>query len=103
MIRAEFYEKNGKLSGFRLSGHAGLASRGRDVACAAVSSAVQLAVNLLDEFGCSPDVKVGENVIKCTADCQDDTASRLLYRLKQHFEAVLEEFPNTIKITISEV
>ena len=103
MIRAEFYEKNGKLSGFRLNGHAGLASRGKDVACASVSSAVQLAVNLLDEFGCSPDVKIGDNVIKCVANIQNDTASRILYRLKQHFEAVLEEFPKTIKITISEV
>ncbi len=103
MIRAEFYETKGKLSGFRISGHAGLAARGRDVACAAVSSAVQLTVNLLDEFGCSPFVKAGENVIKCTADSCSDDASRMLERLKQHFEAILEEFPNTIKITISEV
>ncbi len=103
MIRAEFYETKGKISGFRLSGHAGMAARGRDVACAAVSSAVQLTVNLLDEFGCSPVVKTGDNIIKCTAgNCFDD-ASRMLGRLKQHFEAVLEEFPNTIKIIISEV
>lgn len=103
MIRAEFYETKGRLSGFRISGHAGLAARGRDVACAAVSSAVQLTVNLLDEFGCSPSVKAGENIIKCTVDSRSDDASRMLERLKQHFEAIVEEFPNTIKITISEV
>ena len=28
---------------------------------------------------------------------------RLLNVLKQHFEAILDEFPNTIKIIISEV
>lgn len=103
MIRAEFYESKGKLSGFRLSGHAGMAANGRDVACASVSSAVQLTVNLLDEFGCFPVVKTGINVIKCTAGSRLDDASRMFGRLKQHFEAILEEFPNTIKIIISEV
>lgn len=103
MIRAEFYESKGKISGFRLSGHAGMAANGRDVACASVSSAVQLTVNLLDEFECSPVVKMGVNVIKCTASSCSDNASRMFRRLKQHFEAILEEFPNTIKITISEV
>lgn len=103
MIRAEFYETKGKISGFRLSGHAGMAARGRDVACASVSSAVQLTVNLLDEFGCYPVVKTGINTITCTVGSRSDDASRMLGRLKQHFEAILEEFPNTIKITISEV
>ena len=84
-----------------MAGHAGLAESGKDVACAAVSSAVQLIVNLLDEFGCEPDVKVGEDVIICKAS--GEHAGRLLKRLKQHFEAILEEFPGTIKITISEV
>ena len=101
MIRAEFYGSSGELTGFKMSGHADLAESGRDVACAAVSSAVQLIVNLLDEFGCEPDVKVGEDVIICKAS--GDNAGKLLYRLKQHFEAILEEFPGTIKITISEV
>ena len=102
MIRAEFYGSKGSLKGFELSGHAGFAESGRDVACAAVSSAVQLMVNILDEFGCKPDVKVGENVIICMTSGGSE-ASRLLDRLKEHFEAILEEFPETIKITISEV
>ncbi len=103
MIRAEFYETKGKLIGFRISGHAGFALNGRDVVCAAVSSAVQLTVNLLDNFECSPDVKVGDNVIRCTIGNDAAESSKILEELKRHIEAVIEEFPKTIKITISEV
>ena len=102
MIQAKFYGSNGILTGFSFSGHAGLAEAGHDVACAAVSSAVQLTANMLEEFGFSPDIRVGDNLIECNV-APDKVASRMLDQLKQHFEAILEEFPNTINITISEV
>ena len=103
MIRAEFYEKKGLLTGFKFSGHSGYAAAGEDVACAAVSSAVQLTANILEEFGHSPQINVGDNVIECICKDGGDAPSRLLNVLKQNFEAILEEFPKTIKIIISEV
>ena len=103
MIRAEFYEKQGLLTGFRFSGHSGYAETGKDVVCAAVSSAVQLTANILNELGMEPDVNVGDNVIECICKNGGEIPPRLLNVLKQHFEAILEEYPNTIKITISEV
>ena len=103
MIRAEFYEKQGLLTGFKFSGHSGYAESGKDVVCAAVSSAVQLTANILQEFGMEPSVNVGDNVIECICGEVSEDSSRLLNVLKQHFEAILEEYPNTIKITISEV
>ncbi|EWM53593.1 ribosomal-processing cysteine protease Prp [Ruminococcus flavefaciens] len=103
MIRAEFYEKKGNLTGFKFSGHSGYAEAGEDVACAAVSSAVQLAVNILEELGCESEVSIGDNIIECICKNDGDISNRLLYVLKQHLEAILEEFPNTIKIIISEV
>ncbi|MCR4794979.1 MULTISPECIES: ribosomal-processing cysteine protease Prp [Ruminococcus] len=103
MIRAEFYEKKGLLTGFRFSGHSGYADAGEDVACAAVSSAVQLTANILEELGHSPDISVGDNVIECICGNGGDVPSRVLNVLRKHFEAILEEFPNTIKIIISEV
>ncbi|MBQ3885530.1 MAG: ribosomal-processing cysteine protease Prp [Ruminococcus sp.] len=102
MIRADFYESKGVLKGFSFSGHSGYAESGSDIVCASVSSAVQFTVNLLEEFGCSPDVKVEENLIKCTVK-SDDNSSRILNQLRLHFGSILEEFPGTIKITISEV
>ena len=102
MIRAEFYEKKGLLTGFKFSGHSGYADVGEDVACAAVS-AVQLTANILDELGLSPEINVGDNVIECICGSGGDVPSRVLNVLRQHFEAILEEFPKTIKIIISEV
>ena len=102
MIQAKFYESKGILTGFSFSGHSGYAEAGQDVACAAVSSAVQLTANMLEEFGYSPDVKVGDNIIECRV-APDKDASRMLGQLRLHFESILEEFPNTINITISEV
>lgn len=103
MIAAEFYKKNGNFSGFRISGHAGLAAAGKDVACAAVSSAVQLTVNLLSVFGCEPEAYAVNNVVKCTASANTEAAETIIGQLKLHFESIVEEFPKTIKITISEV
>ena len=102
MIRAEFSKSKGHLTGFTFSGHSGYGEHGGDVACAAVSSAVQLTVNMLAEFGFVPDVNVGDNIIVCSVK-PSDGASRMLEQLRLHFESILEEFPNTIKITISEV
>lgn len=103
MIRAELYESKGLLNGFRISGHAGYAEKGSDVVCAAVSSAVQLIVNLLDEFDCEPQMSVEDNAVECRITASFDTASAMLGQLRLHFETILEEFPKTIKITISEV
>ena len=103
MIRAEFYDSKGLLNGFSISGHAGYAEKGSDVVCASVSSAVQLIVNLLNEFDCEPKMNIGENIVECKTTSSPNTASAMLEQLKLHFEAILEEFPKTIKITISEV
>ncbi|MBQ9808149.1 MAG: ribosomal-processing cysteine protease Prp [Ruminococcus sp.] len=102
MIQAKFYGSKGNLVGFRISGHSGYAERGSDVACAAVSSAVQLTANMLEGLGHSPEIKVDDNVIECRVS-PDKDASRMIEVLREHFGAILEEFPKTIKITISEV
>lgn len=103
MIRAEFYESQGLLTGFSFSGHSGYADAGEDIVCAAVSSAVQLTANILEELGYQPDITVGENSIECMVGKSADVSSRILNTLKVHFESILEEFPETINITISEV
>ncbi|MBR6968958.1 MAG: ribosomal-processing cysteine protease Prp [Ruminococcus sp.] len=103
MIRADFFGSEGKLRGFSFSGHSGYAEAGEDVACAAVSSAVQLTVNILDSLGFEPDVSVGENIIRCVIKKPDSASDVIMEQLRLHFEAILEEFPNTINITISEV
>ncbi len=103
MIRAEFLESNGLKIGFKLSGHAGYADSGSDIVCAAVSSAVQLTANTLDLLGHSPDVKVRDNVIECTIASKEALGAALIESLRLHLQAISEDYPKTIKITISEV
>ena len=43
MIRADFYDQEGRITGFSVSGHSGYAEAGADVVCAAVSAAVTFA------------------------------------------------------------
>ena len=103
MIRAEFYHSDGILKGFDISGHAGYAESGSDVVCASVSSAVQFAVNILDAFGCNPCVNVSDNLISCRITSAEKIADTVIEVFRNHLEAILDEFPDTIKITISEV
>jgi len=103
MIRAEFFEKNREIVGFRVKDHSGYAESGEDIVCAAVSSAVQLTANLLEAMGFEPDVKLGENVVECTLPSCGDLQSTVLGQFKIHLESVQEEFPENINITISEV
>ena len=61
MIRAEFSVSEQSVTGFTLKGHAGLASSGSDVLCAAVSAMALLTVNLLKEiFGARFDLTENE-------------------------------------------
>ena len=104
MVKAEFYKTNGTLSGFRISGHTGYAPRGRDIVCAAVSSAVQLTVNILYEFKIGVKTSSDSGAVSCIVkNVGDDVSPRIIKQLMHHFELILEEFPKTIKITISEV
>lgn len=104
MVKAEFYKTSGTFSGFRISGHTGYAPRGRDIVCASVSSAVQLTVNMLYEFKVGIRASSEGGAVTCIVkNAGDDISSRIIRQLMHHFELILEEFPKTIKITISEV
>lgn len=103
MIRAEFYKSKGLLTGFCFSGHSGYAEAGKDIVCAAVSSAVELTANMIEIFDYSLDVFGEENELICKVNNSDESSSNMLMSLKLHLEGILEEFPNTIKIIISEV
>ena len=103
MIKAEFFEKNREVVGFRVNDHSCYAESGEDIVCAAVSSAVQLTANLLEALDLQPDVKLGENTVECVLPSAGDLQSTVLGQFRLHLESVQEEFPENINITISEV
>ena len=104
MIRAEFLQSEGRYKGFRVKGHAGYADKGQDIVCSAVSSAVMLAANIItDGFMRDADVFADNDAVSCVAAAADEVSDAVIGMLKAQLEMLLEEFPNTIDITISEV
>ncbi|MBR4555227.1 MAG: ribosomal-processing cysteine protease Prp [Ruminococcus sp.] len=106
MIRAEFYrDSSDKLRGFRITGHAGLAVYGQDIACASVSSAVMLTANTITEaFGLKAEAKVKENEIYLRLELDENgDGDRLLLGLLTHLYFISDEFQGRIKITFTEV
>ena len=105
MIRAEFYrDSSDRLTGFSVSGHAGVAEYGQDIACASVSSAVMLTANTVTEaFGLKAEVKVGENEISLELKQADETGDKLLLGLLTHLYILSDEFQGRIRITFTEV
>ncbi len=104
MILAQFLTTKGKLKGFAIKGHAGYALFGEDIVCASVSSAVMMTANTVTEvFGVKADICVNENEIRCGLLEDSLEASKLIEGLKLHLTLLGEDYPNTIKVNISEV
>lgn len=104
MIQAKFFESKGKLKGFSISGHSGYDEIGHDIVCASVSSAVQLTANTITEgFGVKAEVSVIGDNIRLELSQPNRNAEVMLDMLKLHIELISEDFPQTIKINITEV
>ena len=72
--------------------------------CASVSSAVQLTANALTEIlGTKAQVKVLENSVKIVPAQGDSRSQDFLRALQLHLELLAEDYPGTVKVTISEV
>ena len=108
MIKAVFYKKNGGLSGFSLSGHAGWGESGSDgaaagsgVVCASVSSAAELVCNTVtDFFNDEAEVSVLENKLALKLKSGSENSRRLLESFYAHLGLISEEFPGCIRIII---
>ncbi len=83
--------------GFTLSGHAGFDRRGRDIVCAAVSSAAFLTANTLEMAGLA-QCSQGENSLHALLTQQSEQGDLLLRGLLQHLRELAKQYPGTIEI-----
>ena len=106
MVRAVFYTAdNGALLGFRVQGHSGYAESGRDIVCAAVSSAALMAANTVTEVLHVPaqaSVKDGDLrfmvLPKDAQQCRD-----VFLGFKLHMLSLEEQYPAYISVNYTEV
>ncbi len=96
MITAVFSVRDGKPCGFHVAGHSGYAPWGEDIVCSAVSSAVILTANLLEQ----QDAKL----LAITEDglfalySEHDAAPSLLNGLRKHLKAIQKQYPQYIRV-----
>lgn len=103
MITARFFGGGNNLTGFCVSGHAELDDLGKDVACAAVSSAVQLTANGITEIcGGKARVNVTENEISLLLESDDASCKAMLQSLLLHLKCLEEDYGKAIIRVITE-
>ena len=100
MITVKFFTERGKLQGFEVKGHSGLAERGNDILCAAVSSACYMTVNTLTEvLKLDVNVKVNEDgYMKAVVSSVTDEAENLLKGFQIHINALAKDYQKNLKV-----
>ena len=100
MVSVTFFEnKDNSFSGFSLSGHAGMGKYGKDIVCAAVSSAVYMVINTLtDVIRIVPkELKVENgNVLLMLRKGDFGVCRDLLLGFRLHILALSKQFPRFI-------
>lgn len=67
MTTVRFYRTQGRITGFSCQGHSGCAEAGRDIVCAAVTSAVRLAeCTINDVLHAGAEVRIHEKTAAIT-------------------------------------
>lgn len=106
MIETVFYTSDGgKLLGFRVKGHAGFSEHGRDIVCAAVSSASLMAANTITEvlrIGADVMVKDGDLTVRIF-ERDADICRDILAGFKLHMLSLEEQYPQYISVNYTEV
>lgn len=104
------YKDCGQISGFQLSGHAGYAAAGEDIVCAAISSACEMALNVLAElepaFSCRIEADGGHISAALVPDQPviNPQACQIVFRAFAHkMNALAEEYPQYVSVQLSEV
>lgn len=105
MLKINFLiTKNNKLKGFEIKGHANFAENGKDIVCAAVSSAAYMTINLIEEIlKINADVKIDEGYMKLFVDLDDEKCVIVLKGFKFHMHNLQNIYQNNLRINYTEV
>lgn len=100
MITVKFFTESNVIKGFMVKGHSGLAERGADILCAAVSSACYMTVNTLTEV-LKTDVRAEINedgYMKAVVQDATKEAENLLRGFQIHISSLAKDYPKNLKV-----
>ena len=111
MIKIKIQKHNDNIVYFKISGHADSEEYGKDIICASVTSVVQMTLNGLLEILNMTGIEYIEknglvicNLKNSGLSEEDLTKSDILTRsMESYLNAVMDEYPEYVKIMIQEV
>lgn len=100
MTCVRFTFEDDKISGFLVEGHTGLFEKGKDILCAAISSALYLVANTItDCMNVDASVEVKDGYMKLCVPNEDlQKCQEILTGLKQHLEQLAQQYPKGLEI-----
>jgi len=104
MVAVKLFVKDGRTAGFEVSGHADSASPGRDIVCAAVSSAAYMAANTVTEvmgIDAVAEARDGYMKLLLQPDIGSEDfarASEILDGFALHVRSLAKQYPRNIKV-----
>lgn len=104
MIEIELYRTlEDSIRGFRIQGHAGMAEKGQDIVCAAVSVLAQTAVlGLTRHLRLEPKVERQDGYLTCMFTEQDiirmESVQAILITMAIGLKEIAEQFPKYVRI-----
>ena len=106
MTRVEFFDHEGRISGFCCSGHSGYAEEGSDIVCAAVSTAVKLAeCTINDVLGEHAKTRVNEDEARITLTLpaayeQEEAVQAVLTGMMLTLMHWREQYPDYLEVVM---
>lgn len=99
-----FFKKDGRFSGFQLSGHAEYDDFGLDIVCASITSAVQLAVNtIIESFDIPAEIVKEDNFLSFKIPDsfgKNEPGIRVLESLRVHMDCIAESYEGTLEVDV---
>ena len=105
MINVVIYKKGEELLGFAVTGHSMSKESGKDVVCAAVSSAVQMTVNAVAEIAKSKySLKCSEKIplVELVLECKNELAEAFLKSFEIQILLLYEDYRQYMTVIYSE-
>lgn len=104
MIRINFYKADNMLTGFECKGHSMSAPAGQDIICAFVSSACFMTANTVTEvIGLNADAAATDGYMRLSINDSVNRAQDVLNGMLLHLTELQNDYPENIKVTITEV
>ena len=98
-MRATFFRRGDRITGFDLDGHCGGVA-GRDIVCAAVSSAAYMTANTLTEIcGLDPELSEADGKLHLRlAEGETARAADVMNGFYLHLQGLRDQYPTQIQV-----